>query len=117
VSTSPPIGFLGVAFTFVAVASTAVAQFAVPPSGRPVTAKDISGKKICFDSGSWLQFNADGSTLNYAGQRGKWSVPRPGVIKTARGERETEVLPDGQFHEHRKSYYGSDVDHWAKKCD
>ena len=82
-----------------------------------MTAQDISGKKFCFDSGTWLLFAADGSTTNNWGQHGKWSVPRPGVVKTARGERETEVLPDGQFHQHWKVFYGQDVDHWAKACD
>jgi hypothetical protein len=112
------IALFGIAFALTATFATgASTQFSPPPGGRPVTAKDISGRKFCWNSGTWIKYGADGSTTNYVGQHGKWSVPRPGIIKTARGERETEVLPDGQLHEHRKAYYGWDLDFWAKECD
>jgi hypothetical protein len=31
--------------------------------GRPVSAKDIAGKKICWGKGHWIMFGAKGSPL------------------------------------------------------
>src|SRR6185437_8195501 len=81
-------------------AAGARAQFLLPPEGRPLMAKDISGKKICWDNGHWLAFGRDGRFTNDRGKHRRWSVPEPGVLKTGARERETEVLPDGQLHMH-----------------
>ena len=40
------IACFGIVFAFAPVARAALAQFSPPPSGRPVTAQDISGKEI-----------------------------------------------------------------------
>jgi hypothetical protein len=37
--------------------------------GRPVTACDISGKKICWNSGSWILFAANGQLKETGLQR------------------------------------------------
>lgn len=91
----------------------------LPPQGRPLTARDISGKKICWDSGHWLDFGRDGYFTNDRGHHSAWSVLQPGVLKTGAREREMEVLPDGQFHIHWFVLYrskGRNIDHWGKIC-
>jgi hypothetical protein len=69
----------------------AFAQFAAPIEGRPVTAKDISGKKFCWNNGNWIQYGADGRFENNRDGYGRWWVVRPGVIKVGENEREVEV--------------------------
>lgn len=90
------LAFTGAAFC----ASGALAQSLLPPQGRPLTANDISGKKICWDSGHWIAFGRDGYFTSERAAHKKWSVPEPGVLKTGDRKRQTEVLPDGQLHMH-----------------
>jgi len=101
-------------------ATGARAQIVLPPQGRPVTAKDISGKKICWDSGHWIAFGRDGYFTSDKSAHKKWSVPEPGVLRTGARERETEVLPDGQLHMHWFVLYRGkgdrNIDHWGKVC-
>jgi hypothetical protein len=98
----------------------ASAQWVLPPQGRPVTAQDISGKKICWDNGHWGMYAANGEFSNDGGYHVLWSVPEPGVIKTGDHYRQIEVQADGQFHFHRfVAYRGKgdkNVDHWGKVC-
>jgi hypothetical protein len=101
----------------------ALAQWVLPPEGRPVTANDISGKKICWDNGRWGLYALNGEfSNNRHGSIGhKWSVPEPGVIKTGEYYRQTEILPDGQFHSHSfkltRGKGDKNIDHWGKVCD
>jgi hypothetical protein len=90
------------------------------PQGRPVTAEDIVGKKVCWDNGRWGLYAANGEFSNdrHGGQH-KWSVPEPGVIKTGNYYRQAEILPDGQFHSHAfkgRSSRDTNIDHWGKVC-
>jgi hypothetical protein len=90
------------------------------PQGRPVTAEDIVGRKICWDNGRWGLYAANGEFSNdrHGGQH-KWSVPEPGVIKTGNYYRQAEILPDGQFHSHAfkgRSSRDTNIDHWGKVC-
>jgi hypothetical protein len=94
----------------------------IPTSGgRPVTAEDISGKKICWDSGHWSFYESDGHFSNdHGGRHHHWSVPEPGVIKTGHSYRQTEVQSDGQLHSSRfvgrRTRFDKNVDHWGKVC-
>jgi hypothetical protein len=106
-------------FTF--CATEASPQGIPTPGGRPVTAEDISGKKICWDSGHWSFYQSDGHFSNDHGDRHHhWSVPERGVIKTGRSYRQAEVQSDGQFHSSRfvgrRARFDKNVDHWGKAC-
>ena len=103
-------------------ATGAFAQWAAPIEGRPVAAKDISGKKFCWNNGNWIHYGADGRFENSRDHHGGWWVVRPGVIKTGATERQVEVLPDGKLHMHwyrlragggTKSH---DMDLWGTAC-
>jgi hypothetical protein len=101
----------------------AFAQFAAPIEGRPVTAKDISGKKFCWNNGNWIQYSADGRFENNRDHHGKWWVVRPGVIKVGESEREVDVQSDGQLHMHwyrlraGKGTKSHDMDLWGTTCN
>jgi hypothetical protein len=101
----------------------AFAQFAAPIEGRPVTAKDISGKKFCWNNGNWIQYGADGQFENNRDHQGRWSVVRPGIIKTGQDEHEVEVQSDGQLHMHwyrlraGKGTRSHDMDLWGTTCN
>jgi hypothetical protein len=87
--------------------------------GRPVTYKDLSGKKYCWNNGDWDLYGADGRQTSKRGH-GTWSVPEPGVLKTGNRYRQVEVLPDGELHQYRYCLYCTadhDFDYWAKQCD
>jgi hypothetical protein len=70
-------------------------------SGRPVSARDISGKTICWSDGARSTYAANGQYTNDQGLHSVWSVPQPGVVRFGSRERQTEVLADGRLH----SYY------------
>ena len=54
--------------------------------GRPIAAKDLAGKKFCWDGGGWTIYAADGHYTNSKGDHTHWSVPEPGVVEqTVRG--------------------------------
>ena len=99
----------------------AVAQWVLPFDGRPVTARDVSGKTICWDTGRKITFGADGRFINPRGRVTTWSVPEPGVIVTGYRRRQIEVLADGELHSHTYKVYrgGGDknIDHWGKVCE
>jgi hypothetical protein len=80
-------------------AMAARAQTGLPPEGRPVTAKDICGKKICWNDGRSGLYAANGGFSNDRNPKPHsiWSVPQPGLIKTGAGYRQAEILPNGQF--------------------
>lgn len=105
-------------------ATGAIAQSLLPPQGRPVTAKDISGKKICWDNGHWGLYAANGDFSNnrHGPQGHKWSVPEPGVIQTSDHYRQVVVLPNGGFESYsfkyraRKKPSGPMVEHSGTAC-
>ena len=43
--------------------------------GRPVTAKDFSGKNVCWNEGRRDVYGADGKFTSYSGHHTTWSVP------------------------------------------
>jgi hypothetical protein len=90
----------GVAFGSIVFCTLAAhAQTGLPPQGQPVTAKDIVGKKICWNDGHWGLYAANGDFSNDRRPKphSKWSVPEPGLIKTGAGYRQAQILPNGQF--------------------
>jgi hypothetical protein len=90
----------GAAFGCFVFCATAVnAQTGLPPQGQPVTAKDIVGKKICWNDGHWGLYAANGDFSNDRRPKphSKWSVLEPGLIKTGVGYRQAQILPNGQF--------------------
>jgi hypothetical protein len=86
--------------------------------GRPVEAKDIAGKKICWNNGHWAIFHPDGTVENDRGHHTRWQVTEPGVIKIGDNYRQTEVLPDGRIHEYWFKLTSSrrDRDLWGTIC-
>jgi hypothetical protein len=101
----------------------ASAQLSGGQEGRPVTAEDIAGKKICWETGHWSMYAANGSFWNDRGDHHhKWSVPEPGVIEIEGHYRQTEVLPDGRLQSHlfnnhaRKRPGGANIYHWGTVC-
>jgi hypothetical protein len=85
------------------------------PGGRPVAAKDFSGKNVCWNEGRRDVYGADGKFTSYSGHHTTWSVPEPGVLKRGSLERQVELLPDGRFHMHYFS--GGDRDFWGAVCN
>jgi hypothetical protein len=101
--------------------------------GRPVTPKDLSDKKICWNNGYWDLFAANGehswgfgaSQQTPARHHYTWSVPESGVIHLGRADRPTgsyrqaEVLPDGRFHLYWYVLMSldHDQDRWGQVCN
>lgn len=90
--------------------------------GRPVTAKDLSGKTYCWDNGHKGTYGGNGNYSNVAGYRGTWSVPEPGVVHVGTSQSQIEVLSDGRLRIH--VFHGGsdrpdrgDVNHWATPCN
>jgi hypothetical protein len=105
---------------FFATTAKAQIQFGRPLDGRPITASDLFGKKLCWDSGYWDIFAANGDYSNIRSPKPhmKWSVPEAGVIHTGSTYWQTEILPDGQFYLHRFSQGNTtNLEHWAKVCN
>lgn len=67
---------LAFACTFFCAAGT-LAQSLLPPQGRPVTARDISGKTICWENGHWGLYAADGEFSNNRHGPGATNGRRP----------------------------------------
>ena len=91
-----------------------------PTNGRPVTEKDLAGKKICWDDGKWAVFGAGGRFSNERTDHGHWVVSEPGTV-TFGNDRAIQylVLPDGTFYKHWYSGHKSITghkEHWGKVC-
>jgi hypothetical protein len=104
---------------FFVTTKKAQAQFGRPLDGRPITASDLSGKKLCWDTGYWDIFAANGDYSNIRNPKPhmKWSVPEAGVVHTGTTYWQTEILPDGQYYLHRFSSGNAitgHFEHWAK---
>jgi hypothetical protein len=70
-------------------------------AASPATAADLSGRKICWDSGSVSSYGPGGTYSNNMSGHGTWAVTGGGVhIHTDRYDYVANVqkLPDGSFH-------------------
>jgi hypothetical protein len=101
-----------------------------PTDGRPVTAKDVAGKKFCWNDGHWAYFMPEGGYMNdrrdyFKKSPAHWHVLADGVIKVGDSERQAEVLPNGQLHEHwyalahgkEHGTHSHDRDVWGSVCN
>jgi hypothetical protein len=107
---------------FFVTPAKAQAQFGRPLEGRPINASDLSGKKLCWDTGYWDIFAANGDYSNIRSPKPhmKWSVPEVGVVHTGSTYWQAEILPDGQYYLHRfTTGYAitGHMEHWAKVCN
>jgi hypothetical protein len=112
-------------------AAAANAQLGKPLDGRPVTASDLSGKKICWDSGAWDFFIPNGELSNNhdSEPHGQWSIPEQGLVKTCPKAAcdpiyhywQAQVLSDGRIYSHRfNGGHGSITghsEHWGTVCN
>ena len=109
----------------VAASATMWPVLAVADEGRPVTAADLSGKKVCWEGGLVTTYYADGRETNNRGGNTIWSVPEPGLVKFRYHYAPMVVLPDGRFQTHRwfgrvgGSLTNADIytDHWGTVCN
>jgi hypothetical protein len=87
--------------------------------GRPIAAKDLAGKKFCWNAGGWTIYAADGHYTNSKGDHTHWSVPEPGVVAIGQGRRQFEVLTDGRIHNYHFCIYcmNRDIDSWGTLCN
>jgi hypothetical protein len=90
--------------------------------GRPITAKDLSGKKFCWPTGYSVVYGADGMETNNKNNRHPaWSVPEPGVLKYWGNKyTQVELLPDGRLHFYKYCLLcmsNHDLDMWASPCN
>ena len=111
------ISFVGLVVALASVSPTK--SFA--QSSRPVSARDISGKTICWSDGTRSTYAANGQYVNNQGAHRVWSVT-PGVIHVGSVEREAEVLPDGRLHSYyvaspRGGAQGLRREYWGTACD
>ncbi len=102
-----PIGAASVlSFAFFSVASAA-----------PVTAADLSGKKICWDNGSASSYSRGGAYANNLSGEGTWAVTAGGVhIHTGRYDYVAAVqkLPGGTF---QAEILGAGIKSTGKYCN
>ena len=85
--------------------------------GRPITAKDLAGKTICWSDGTKETFAANGVQTSSLGGRRKWSVLEPGVLLVGRRHTQMEITSDGRFLIHRFcGSCGRDVAWWGTPC-
>ena len=85
--------------------------------GRPVTAKDLAGKTICWSDGVKETFETDGIRTSSLGGHRKWVVVEPGLLRVARVYTQIEMTQDGRFHIHRYcGLCGGDMDWWGTPC-
>ena len=65
-----------------------------------MTAKDIVGKKICWNDGLWIRYLPNGQITNYLNPKphSRWSVPEPGVVKLGNRFGQVQALPDGRLY-------------------
>ncbi len=102
-------------------ATGADAQLGKPTVSRPVVEKDLVGKKICWNDGTFSMFGANGRYTNRSGVHRAWFVTEPGVVKIGNGYRQYAILPDGSFYQHR--FFGGigsitgHIEYWGTVCN
>jgi hypothetical protein len=116
--------FLCAAVVCFAFGQTQALAFTDFGQGRPIAAKDIAGKTICWSrSGTRGNFAANGGYTDNRHQPGyhdQWSIPEPGVLRIgSTWHRQVEVLPDGRLHSYRYclSCGEHDQDSWGTSCN
>jgi hypothetical protein len=85
-------------FVSIGLATLVCPFFAVSAFAAPVTAKDLSGKKICWDDGLVGTFSPGGKYHSSLSGAGTWEVTSVGVqIRTERfsGLYDIDRQPDG----------------------
>ena len=91
------------------------AASAFADEGRPVIASDVAGKKVCWNTGQWDMYEADGRFTNNYGHHSGWSILQPWILKRGAQYRQVQVLPDGRFHLHY--FTNGDRDYWGTACN
>jgi hypothetical protein len=101
--------------TLLAAPASAFSDFG---KGRPITERDLAGKKICWDNGRWTSYGKDGNAVNSREDKFEWSVPTPGVVETGDRRTQTEILADGRVHTYRYMLRSQnhDRDGWGTFC-
>jgi hypothetical protein len=99
--------------------STEVLAFTDFGQGKPITAKDLSGKKFCWNNGDWAFYGPNGQMSNRLGRHPHWSVGEPGVLHVNNRRVQVELLPDGRLHVYRYCLICGehDLDAWATPCN
>lgn len=111
----------GIAFLSLAVVGMATegsAQF-LQSTGRPIMAKDVSGRTVCWSNGHIAEYRPDGSFANSAGAKARWSVSETGVLTVGNHNYQAEVQQDGQVHLHwlvLRSHRHPVRDLWGQYC-
>ncbi len=108
------------AFACAAFCMTAAdAQLGRPTESRPVTEKDLVGKKICWNNGRTGIFAANGQFTNDRGHHTTWLVTEPGVVEIGINYSQYQILPDGSFYRHW--YHGKSItghhELWGTVCN
>jgi hypothetical protein len=111
--------FLCVAAVCFAFGQTQALAYTDFGQGRPIVAKDLAGKKFCWNAGAWTIYAADGRFTNSKGGHNHWSVPEPGVVAVGNWRRQFEVLTDGRIHNYHFCIYcgDRDLDSWGTLCN
>jgi hypothetical protein len=111
--------FLCVAAVCFAFGQTQALAYTDFGQGRPIAAKDLAGKKFCWDQGGWAIYAADGHYTNNKGIHTHSFVPEPGVVEIGYARVQSEALADGRVHNHR--FCGTcqyhDKDFWGTLCN
>jgi hypothetical protein len=99
--------------------STGVLAFTDFGHGKPITVKDLSGKKFCWNNGDWAFYGPNGQMSNRLGRHPHWSVGEPGVLHVNSRRVQVELLPDGRLHAYRYCLLcgDHDLDSWATPCN
>ncbi len=90
-----------------------------PTNGRPVSEKDLAGKKICWNDGKWAVFAANGQFTDERADHAHWLVSEPGTVKIGNRYTQYLILPDGSFYKHWYHGHKSITGHserWGKVC-
>jgi hypothetical protein len=103
---------------FAPLAAAAVLSFvATAAQAAPVTAADLSGKRICWNTGSASNYGAGGHySSDFSGQ-GTWAIVAGGVhIHTSSYDYRATMqkLPDGTF---TAAIIGTDIKSTGKYCN
>jgi hypothetical protein len=89
-----------------ALASTILVSLQCGTNAAPVTAADLSGKKICWSDGNVGSYFAGGKLSSKIAGEGTWEVTSLGLhilTPTVNAIRNVEKLPDGTFSSQRFS--------------
>jgi hypothetical protein len=83
--------------------------------GGPVTAKDFSGKNVCWNEGRRDVYGADGKFTSYSGHHTTWLVPDRASSSVATWNDKSSCCQMGGSIWHY--YSGGDRDFWGTVCN